>query len=44
MNCKLAYYVEFLLRLGRAVGRQKPELWVTVRYRELCVDRVLNCG
>jgi len=27
-----------------AVFRQRPELWVTVGYMELCVDRDLICG
>jgi hypothetical protein len=40
----LAYCVEILLRLGGAVCRQRPELWVTVGYMKLCVDRDLNCG
>jgi len=39
---KLAYYVEILLRLGGAVGRKRPELWLTVGYMKLCVDRDLN--
>jgi len=26
------------------VCRQRPELWVTVGYMKLCVDRDLNCG
>ena len=30
--------------LHEAVGRQRPELWVTVEYMKLCVDRDLNCG
>ena len=24
--------------------RQRPELWLTVGYMKLCVDRDLNCG
>ena len=27
-----------------AVCRQRPELWVTVGYMKLCVDRDLNRG
>jgi len=30
--------------LHEAVCRQKPELWPTVGYMKLCVDRDLNCG
>ena len=30
--------------LHEAVCRQRPELWVTVGYMKLCVDRDLNCG
>jgi len=30
-------------RLDEAVCRQRPELWVTVGYMKLCVDRDLNC-
>ena len=28
--------------LHEAVCRQRPELWLTVGYMELCVDRDLN--
>jgi len=42
-DCKSAYNVEILLKLG-AVCRQRPELWLTVRYMKLYVDRDLNCG
>jgi hypothetical protein len=27
-----------------AVFSQRPELWVTVGFMELCVDRDINCG
>ena len=30
--------------LHEAVYRQRPELWVTVGYMKLCVDRDLNFG
>ena len=30
--------------LHEAVCRQRPELWSTVGYMTLCVDRDLNCG
>ena len=30
--------------LQEAACRQRPELWVTVGYMKLCVDRDLNCG
>jgi len=30
--------------LDGAVCRQRPELWVTVGYMKLYVDRDLNCG
>ena len=30
--------------LHEAVCRQSPELWPTVGYMKLCVDRDLNCG
>jgi len=30
--------------LHEAVCIQRPELWVTVGYMKLCVDRDLNCG
>ena len=30
--------------LNEAVCRQRPELWMTVGYMNLCVDRDLNCG
>jgi len=30
--------------LHEAVCRQRPELWLTVGYMKLCVDRDLNCG
>jgi hypothetical protein len=30
--------------LHEAVCRQGPELWVTVGYMKLCVDRFLNVG
>ena len=30
-------------QLHEAVRRQKPELWVTVGYMKLCVDRDPNC-
>jgi len=30
--------------LHGAVCRQRSEMWVTVGYMELCVDRDLNCG
>jgi len=33
---------ESLLR--EAVCKQRPELWVTIGYKKLCVDRDLNCG
>jgi len=39
----LNYYVEILLRIGGAVYRQRPELWVTVGNMQLCVNRDLNC-
>jgi len=29
--------------LYEAVFRQRPELWVTVGYMKLCVDRNMNC-
>jgi len=44
MDCKSAYYVDILMLLGGAVCRQGPELWLTVGYMKLCVDRDLNCG
>ena len=39
LDCKLAYYVAILLRLGEAVCRQRPELWVRVCYMKLCVGQ-----
>ena len=33
-------YVEIMKRLGA----QSPELWLTVDYMKLCVDRELKCG
>jgi hypothetical protein len=30
--------------LHEAVYRQSPEMWVTVGYTKLCVDRDLKCG
>ena len=30
--------------LHEAMCIQRPEICVTVGYRELCVDRDLNCG
>jgi hypothetical protein len=30
--------------LHEAVRRQRPELWPTVGYMKLCVDRALNSG
>ena len=30
--------------LHEALCTQKPELWLTVCYMKLCVDRDLNCG
>jgi hypothetical protein len=30
--------------LHEDVRRQRHELWVTVGYMKLCVDRDLNCG
>ena len=44
IDCKSAYYVEILLRLGGAACRQRLGLWPTVGYMKLCVDRDLNCG
>jgi hypothetical protein len=44
IDCKSAYYVEILLRLGGAVCRERPEMWPTVGYMKLCVDRDRKCG
>ena len=33
-------YVE----VKRRLGEQSPEMWSTVSYMKLCVDRDLNCG
>ena len=30
--------------LHEAVCRQRLEMWVTVGYMKVCVDRDLNCG
>ena len=30
--------------LYEAVCRRKPELWVSVGYMKLCLERDLNCG
>ena len=30
--------------LHEAVCRQRPEMWMTVGYMKLCVDRDLKCG
>ena len=30
--------------LHEAVCRKRPEMWLTVGYMNLCVDRDLNCG
>jgi len=30
--------------LQEAVCIQGPEMWVTVDYMKLCVDRDMNCG
>ena len=31
-------------QLHEAVCRERQELWVTVSYMKLCVDRDKNCG
>jgi len=28
----------------KKIGAQRTELWPTVCYKKLCVDRELNCG
>ena len=30
--------------LQEDVCRQRPELWTTIGYMKMCVDRDLNCG
>ena len=39
MEHKFAYNVKILGRLHEAACRQRPEMWLTVSYMKLCVDR-----
>jgi hypothetical protein len=43
VECKSAYYVQNLTKLGGVLGRQITEMWLSVGYMELYADRYLNC-
>ena len=45
INVKDMFNVDTVDTVGyMKLRRQRPELWSTVGYMKLCVDRDLNCG